>query len=78
MQLDNLLKVLSSEEESEKYLLSKGILKNYSSCYYCGSSNIGRVRRNSYKCYSCAREWGVRKNSVWRICIYRMASLYWY
>lgn len=31
---------------------------------FCGGRSIGRVRRNFFKCYSCRREWSVRKDSI--------------
>ena len=28
------------------------------------NKHFGKVRRNSYKCYRCKREWGPRKGSI--------------
>jgi len=64
MNLVELIEIASSEERAENFLRSKGILKNYEFCSYCGNNNIGKVRRNFYKCYSCRKEWSVRKGSI--------------
>jgi transposase len=36
MNLVDLLKVTSSEEEAEKFLRAKGILKTFDRCPFCG------------------------------------------
>jgi transposase len=33
-------------------------------CPYCQGTRINRVRRAKYKCYTCNREWGVRRGSI--------------
>ena len=64
MQLAKLSKVVSEEQEAEKFLREKGILKEFGGCPYCGSERFWRVRRNFYKCSQCKREWSIRKGSV--------------
>ncbi len=59
-----LMEIASDEERAEEFLREKRILKTYTQCPYCGSSRIGRVRRNMYKCYDCKREWSIRKGSI--------------
>ena len=59
-----LMEITSDEERAEEFLRERGILKTYTQCPYCGSSRIGRVRRNMYKCYDCKREWSTRKGSI--------------
>ena len=55
MRLATLSKVVSEEQEAEKFLREKGILKEFRSCPYCGKKRFGRVRRNFYRCYHCKR-----------------------
>jgi len=64
MNLSVLTSIAGSEEKSEEFLRSKGILKAFKFCPFCGCKSIGRVRRNFFKCYSCRREWSVRKDSI--------------
>ena len=64
MRLARLSKVVSEEQEAEKFLREKGVLKEFRQCLYCGSKRFGRVRRNFYKCYQCKREWSIRKGSA--------------
>jgi len=62
MNLGELLQMASSEEKAEEFLREKGILKTFDSCPFCYAKNVGKVRRNFYKCYKC-KEWSVRKDS---------------
>jgi len=59
-----LAKIAADEEKAESYLREKGILKTFTECPYCGNEHFGKVRRNSYKCYRCKREWSPRKGSI--------------
>jgi len=52
MNLVELLQVTSSEEKAEKFLREKGVLKTFNNCPSCNTKNIGKVRRNFYKCYT--------------------------
>jgi transposase len=64
MNLVELVKVTSSEEEAEKSLKTKGILKTFDRCSFCGHPEIGRVRRSFFKCYGYRKEWSIRKDSI--------------
>ena len=64
MNLVELLQVASSEEKAEEFLRQKGVLKTFDCCPFCKAKNIGKVRRNLFKCYSCKKEWSVRKDSI--------------
>jgi transposase len=64
MNLVELVKVTSSEEEAEKFLRAKGILKTFARCPFCGHQKIGRIRRSFFKCYGCRKEWSIRKDSI--------------
>jgi len=64
MNLIELLELLSNEEKVEKYLLKVGILKTFHQCAKCGSTKIGRIRRNKYRCYNCKDEWNIKKGSI--------------
>ena len=64
MKLSELISIAGSEEKSEEFLRSKGILKTFKFCPFCVGKSIGRVRRKFFKCYSCRREWSVRKDSI--------------
>jgi len=64
MNLLELTRYTNDEESAEAYLREQGILKTYEECPYCGSKRFNRVRRFKYKCYSCHREWGVRRGSI--------------
>jgi hypothetical protein len=61
MNLVELLQIASSEEKAEEFLREIGLLKTFDSCPFCHAKNIGRIRRNFYKCYKCKKEWSVRK-----------------
>jgi hypothetical protein len=61
MNLVELLQIASSEEKAEEFLSEKGLLKTFDSCPFCHAKDIGRIRRNFYKCYKCKKEWSVRK-----------------
>ncbi len=60
MNLVELVKVTSSEEEAEKFLRAKGILKTFDRCSFCGHQKIERIRRSFFKCYGCRKEWSIR------------------
>jgi hypothetical protein len=64
MNLVELLQIASSEEKAEEFLREKSILKTFDSCPFCNAKNIGKIRRNFYKCYKCKKEWSVRKDSI--------------
>lgn len=64
MNIIELAKYLLDEDAAEEYLLSKGILKNFTVCPYCGSPKIGKIRRGRMKCYKCKKEWHRRKGSI--------------
>ncbi len=64
MNLVELTRYITDEERAEEYLREQGILKSFSECPYCQGTRINRVRRAKYKCYSCNREWGVRRDSI--------------
>ena len=64
MNLVELLQIASSEEKAEEILRAKGVLKAFDSCSFCNAKNIGKIRRNFYKCYKCKKEWSVRKDSI--------------
>jgi transposase-like protein len=64
MKLSELISIAGSEEKSEEFLRTKGILKTFKFCPFCGGKSIGRVRRNFFKCYNCRREWSVRRDSI--------------
>jgi transposase len=64
MNLVELLQIASSEEKAEEFLREKGILKIFDNCPFCHAKNVGKIRRNFYKCYKCKKEWSVRKDSI--------------
>jgi len=64
MNLVELTRHTNDEESAETYLRKQGILKTFEDCPHCHSTRINRVRRAKYKCYSCNREWGVRRDSI--------------
>ena len=64
MNLVELLQIASSEEKAEEFLREKGVLKTFDSCPFCHAKNVGKIRRNFYKCYKCKKEWSVRKDSI--------------
>jgi hypothetical protein len=64
MNLVELLQIASSEEKAEGFLRERGVLKTFDSCPFCHAKNVGKIRRNFYKCYKCKKEWSVRKDSI--------------
>ncbi|GIV10112.1 MAG: hypothetical protein KatS3mg019_2203 [Fimbriimonadales bacterium] len=64
MDLLTLSEVITSEQKAEVFLRERGILKSFTECLYCGNPHFGKVRRNSFKCFKCKREWSVRKDSI--------------
>src|SRR4030042_5608147 len=64
MNLIDLQQYTISEEKSEEYLQTQGILQRFDQCPHCASTRIGRVRRGKYKCYGCRKEWGPRRGSI--------------
>jgi predicted CoA-binding protein len=47
MNLVELVQVTSSEEEAEKFLRAKGILKTFDRCPFCGHQKIGSKKEAS-------------------------------
>lgn len=64
MEIIEISKIVADEAKTIEYLQEKGLLQKFEKCPYCGGESIGKVRRNKLKCYSCRREWGIRKGSV--------------
>jgi transposase len=64
MNLIELQQYTISEDKSEEYLRTQGILKQFKQCPNCESTRIGRVRRGKFKCYDCRKEWGPRRGSI--------------
>jgi len=64
MNLVELIEIASSEEKAEDVLRSKGVLKPFECCPFCEAKNIGKIRKNFLKCYSCKKEWSIRKGSI--------------
>jgi len=62
--MHTLARIITDEEKAEEFLRKVGVLKTFTECPYCGNKHFGKVRRNSYKCYRCKREWSPRKGSV--------------
>jgi transposase len=60
----DLAEVITDEQKAEDFLREKGILKTFTQCPYCGNPHFGKVRRNSFKCYRCKKEWSSRKDSI--------------
>ncbi len=57
MDLVDLAEVITDEQKAENFLKVKGILKTFTQCLYCGNLDFGKIRRNSFKCYRCKKEW---------------------
>ncbi len=64
MNLIELQQYTISEEKSEEYLRTEGILKQFDPCPYCKSRRVGRICRGKFKCYDCRKEWGPRRGSI--------------
>ncbi len=64
MNLAELDKVASSEETSEEFLRIKKVLKTFDACPFCGTHSPGKIRRQMYTCYTCKREWSVRREGL--------------
>ena len=64
MNLVELVQVTSSEEEAEKFLRAKSILKTFDRCPFCGHQKIGRIRRSFFKCYGYRKKCCIRKDSI--------------
>lgn len=64
MNLVELTQYTSNEERAEEDLREQGILKTFPNCPYCQGTRINRIRRAKYKCYTCNREWGVRRGTI--------------
>jgi hypothetical protein len=47
MNLVELVKVTSFEEEAEKFLRANGVLKTFNRCLFCGHQKIGREEEAS-------------------------------
>ena len=63
MGIVELSKIISDKDRLIEYLQEKGLLRKYEKCPFCGSDKLGRVRRDKIKCYSCRKEWGIRRGS---------------
>lgn len=59
-----LIPIVQDEKLSENYLREKGILKTFKNCEHCGSSKLGMIRSDRWKCYSCKAEWSRRRYSI--------------
>jgi transposase len=64
MEIIELTEHIKDEDSAIEYLRSKGILKVYESCPYCGCKEYWGIRRRKYKCKGCRREWSIRKGSI--------------
>ncbi|HPD77673.1 MAG TPA: IS1595 family transposase [Spirochaetota bacterium] len=64
MEIIEISKIIADEGRTIQYLQEKGLLKKYDECPYCGGKSIGNVRRQKLKCYTCRKEWGIRKGSL--------------
>jgi transposase len=64
MNVATLAQVASSEEASEEFFRTKGVLKTFDAFLFSGSFPPGKVRRPRYKCYRYEREWSVRRESL--------------
>lgn len=64
MKLKELNELIKDEDKCEDYLRSAGILKTFTSCTGCGSTSLGMIRGDRYRCYSCKKEWSRRKDSI--------------
>jgi len=76
-ELIKLVKIASSEEKSEEFLIAKGELKTFTCCPFCGNKSIGKVRRNFFRCHRCKKEWSVRKDSILENMKISLKSLFW-
>ena len=56
--------IVSNHQRLIGYLQDRGLLKNFDECPHCLSRKIGRIRREKLKCYSCRKEWSIRKGSI--------------
>ncbi len=64
MEILELSKIVADKNKLINYLQQKGVLKKYEECPYCKGKSIGLIRRDKLKCYSCRKEWGIRKGSI--------------
>ncbi|MGE5679883.1 MAG: hypothetical protein ACM34K_03285 [Bacillota bacterium] len=64
MKLKELNELIRNENKCEEYLRSTGILKTFTNCISCGSTSLGMIRSDRYRCYSCKKEWSRRKGSI--------------
>lgn len=60
MNLMGLSELIGDPVRVREYLKKRGLLEEYISCIYCSSGHIGPIRRDTYKCYQCRREWSGR------------------
>lgn len=63
MNIREIIKLSASEKDCEDYLIEKGVLKRFETCYKCGHPGPKRIRRDRYACYKCDSEWSVRRDS---------------
>jgi len=64
MKLIQLLSITANEMKSEKYLRDTGIIKTFELCIKCNTKNLGLIRNDKWKCYSCKSEWSRRRESI--------------
>ena len=64
MEFVALAPIIADEDKAEEFLRQRGVLRSFTACPYCDAESFGRVRRQMYKCYSCRKEWSIRKGSV--------------
>ena len=63
MNLVELLQIASWKEKAEEFLREKSVVKTFDSCPFCHAKNVGKTRRNFYKCYKCKKK-GVLEKTV--------------
>lgn len=64
MRLKELNGLIQNETLCEEYLRSVGILKTFTNCIGCGSTSLGMIRGDRYRCYRCKKEWSRKKYSI--------------
>lgn len=64
MELMKVAEVAADEARAVGWLQEVGVLRRFEGCVYCGSREIVLVRRLSYKCRVCRREWSARRGSI--------------
>lgn len=64
MNLVELTQYTNDEERAEHYLRGTWYPQDIRGMPTLWSKRFNRVRRFKYKCYSCNREWGIRRGSI--------------